>query len=108
MPAVAGCVSRAEAIPSSNGVPSPAQYTQMALPAAALVKLWVAKKVLVLVAARVRAGAGVAGCSSVRATDTLFAVQAYGVRRLYRCAARGHWHFLALVVADTLCVQAWS
>ena len=34
---------------------------QMALPAAALVKLWVAKKVLVLVAARVRGAAGVEG-----------------------------------------------
>jgi hypothetical protein len=78
-PAVAGCVSGDHT--SSDGVSSPAQYTHMALPAAALVKLWVAKKVLVLVAARVRVGAGVAGCSRVCANVTLYSLYSTGVWR---------------------------
>jgi len=109
-PAVAGCVSGDHT--SSDGVSSPAQYTHMALPAAALVKLWVAKKVLVLVAARVRVGAGVAGCSRVCATDTLFRVfyrrMAYAACTGAKRAVTGSCLAHALLFADQPCGQAWA
>lgn len=61
----------------------------MGLPAAALVKLWLAKKIVVLVAARVRVDTRHLRFATGGLTDnnSFPAAQAYGVRRLYRHVA---------------------